>query len=50
MELAAHALARREILAPCTKKGTPRVLFFSAQTGALIERVWNAQRMWALKI
>lgn len=37
-------LARREILAPCTKSGMPRILFFSPQTGALIERVWSVHR------
>ena len=37
-------LGRREILAPCTKNGTPRVLFFSDETAALIDRVWSVQR------
>lgn len=31
-------LARREILAPTTKNGTPRVLFFSELTAQMIER------------
>lgn len=31
-------LERREILAPVTKNGTPRILFFSAQTQELIRR------------
>ena len=33
-------LDRREILAPMTKNGTPRVLFFSEQTAMLIKRVF----------
>jgi integrase len=37
-------LDRREILAPCTKNGTPRVLFFSDETANLIARVWSVQR------
>lgn len=37
-------LQRREILAPSTKNGMPRVLFFSAETGKLIERVWSTNR------
>jgi integrase len=41
-------LERREILAPVTKNGTPRVLFFSPQTAALIERVYPSRRPDAL--
>ncbi|TFY98712.1 tyrosine-type recombinase/integrase [Ramlibacter rhizophilus] len=38
-------LDKREILAPMTKNGTPRVLFFSEETAALITRVYpEAQR------
>lgn len=33
-------LEKQEILAPTTKNGTPRVLFFSDQTAALIKRVY----------
>jgi integrase len=33
-------LERREIIAPVTKNGTPRVLFFSAQTEHLMRRVF----------
>lgn len=36
---------RREILAPTTKTGMPRVLFFSAETKAFMERVWSRQEM-----
>jgi integrase len=34
-------LERREVLAPITKNGTPRVLFFSAETETLIRRVFS---------
>jgi len=33
-------LDKREILAPVTKNGTPRVLFFSEETAALMRRVY----------
>lgn len=33
-------LDRREVLAPMTKNGTPRVLFFSEETADLIRRVF----------
>ena len=33
-------LDKREILAPTTKNGTPRVLFFSEQTAQLLKRVY----------
>lgn len=33
-------LGRREVLAPMTKNGSPRVLFFSQETADLIERVF----------
>jgi integrase len=36
---------RREILAPTTKTGMPRVLFFSEETKAFMERVWPRQEM-----
>lgn len=36
---------RREILAPTTKTGMPRVLFFSEETRAFMERVWTRQEM-----
>lgn len=36
---------RREILAPTTKTGMPRVLFFSEETKAFMERVWTRQEM-----
>jgi integrase len=36
---------RREILAPTTKTGMPRVLFFSEETKAFMERVWTQQEM-----
>lgn len=36
-------LTRREIVAPRTKNGSPRVLFFSSETARLIERVWSPQ-------
>lgn len=34
-------MVRREILAPVTKNGTPRVLFFSERTAQLIDRVFR---------
>ena len=34
-------LDRREILAPTTKNGTPRLLFFSERTSELLQRVFN---------
>lgn len=37
-------LDRREILAPVTKNGTPRVLFFSEETAALMRRVYPEVR------
>lgn len=37
-------LDRREITAPITKNGTPRVLFFSAETEQLIRRVYPDQK------
>ena len=36
---------RREILAPTTKTGMPRVLFFSEETKSFMERVWTRQEM-----
>jgi len=36
---------RREILAPITKTGMPRVLFFSEETKSFMERVWTRQEM-----
>ena len=36
---------RREILAPTTKTGMPRVLFFSEETKAFMERVWTRPEM-----
>lgn len=36
---------RCEILAPTTKTGNPRILFFSLETKAFIERVWTRQQM-----
>lgn len=41
-------LGRREVLAPVTKNGTPRVLFFTPRTAALIERVYSSRRPDAL--
>ena len=38
-------MERREILAPTTKTGMPRVLFFSEETKAFMERVWTRQEM-----
>ena len=38
-------MERREILAPDTKIGLPRVLFFSEETKAFMERVWTRQEM-----
>jgi integrase len=37
-------LDKREILAPVTKNGTPRVLFFSEETAVLIRRVYPESR------
>ncbi|WP_156373198.1 site-specific integrase [Pseudorhodoferax sp. Leaf267] len=37
-------LERREVLAPITKNGTPRVLFFSEETAALIQRVFPTRK------
>ncbi len=37
-------LARCELLAPTTKNGTPRVLFFSKETASLIERVFPVRK------
>ena len=36
---------RREILAPKTKTGTPRVLFFSEDTKVFMERIWTQSEM-----
>jgi integrase len=41
-------LARGEVLAPVTKNGTPRVLFFTLRTATLIERVFPVRRPDAL--
>jgi site-specific recombinase XerD len=38
-------MERQEILAPETKIGIPRVLFFSAETKAFMERVWSQTEM-----
>jgi integrase len=38
-------MERCEILAPITKTGTPRVLFFSEETKSFMERVWSRQEM-----
>lgn len=38
-------LLKREILAPTTKTGAPRILFFSDETRAFMERVWTQQEM-----
>jgi len=38
-------MERREILAPTTKTGMPRVLFFSNETKSFMERVWTRQEM-----
>ena len=44
-------LDKREILAPTTKNGTPRVLFFSVETAALIRRVYpESQRRGGLML
>jgi integrase len=38
-------MEKREILAPITKSGVPRVLFFSEETKSFMSRVWTQQEM-----
>jgi integrase len=38
-------MERQEIIAPETKTGVPRVLFFSAETKAFMQRVWTQAEM-----
>lgn len=38
-------MEKREILAPITKSGVPRVLFFSEETKGFMSRVWTQQEM-----
>jgi site-specific recombinase XerD len=38
-------IEKREILAPKTKTGAPRVLFFSEETKIFMERVWTRKEM-----
>lgn len=41
-------LAQRQMLAPTTKNGTPRILFFSDETAALMQRVYSRRHAGAL--